>query len=197
MKIILGVLAPHSIETALSELSTGPYSISTDSSNHKCTKLFPLIIRYFHYKNGIKTILLDLESLPGETADEVRNEIIMNRNIAFLIFKVYNWIVKILKKYNLNLNSLVAFCGDNVPTNFGGVGMSGEGNVFAKLKSHRGNLVPIGCPAHVIHNSAKYGADQLPFDIEAISFKMSSHFRFSTKRIEKLKDIFEEFEVCF
>ena len=102
-----------------------------------------------------------------------------------------------MKRYNLNFDSLVAFCGDNAPTNFGGVEMSGEGNVFAKLKSLRGNLVPIGCPAHVIHNSARHGADQLPFDIEAISFKISSHFRFSTKRIKKLKDIFEEFEVGF
>ena len=121
----------------------------------------------------------------------------MNQEIAFLIFKVYNWILKILKRYNLNFDSLVAFCGDNAPTNFGGVEMSGEGNVFAKLKSLRGNLVPIGCPAHVIHNSVRHGADQLPFDIEVISFKISSHFRFSTKRIEKLKDIFEEFEVRF
>jgi hypothetical protein len=47
----------------------------------------------------------------------------------------------------------------------------------------------------VLHNAAKNSAENLPIDIEAIVFKIASHFRNSTKRIEKLKETFEDFEV--
>lgn len=111
--------------------------------------------------------------------------------------KIYEWIIKILQKHKLNLEQLVAFCGDNVNANFGGAEHAGQRNVFHKLKSHRGNLIPVGCPAHVLHNAAKNSADNLPIDIESIIFKLASHFRNSTKRIERFKEICEDFEVYF
>ena len=62
--------------------------------------------------------------------------------------------------------------------------------------THKSNLIAVGCPSHILHSAAKFGADNLPFDIESIVFKLASHFRNSTKQIEHLKDIFEEFEVA-
>lgn len=40
----LGVLAPYSVKCLLNELGEQPFSISTDASNHKEIKLFPLVI---------------------------------------------------------------------------------------------------------------------------------------------------------
>jgi hypothetical protein len=67
---MIGVLAPHSVRTILEELDQKPFSISIDSSNHKTTKLFPLVIRYFGIQ-GIQVKVLDLEALGGETSAEV------------------------------------------------------------------------------------------------------------------------------
>ncbi|KAL3111679.1 hypothetical protein niasHT_010631 [Heterodera trifolii] len=178
--IITRVLAPHSVYTTLQEMSGLPFSLSIDSSNHKTTKLFPLVVRYFNPKKGISVKLIDLEELGGETSAEI-----------------YNWIIKILERHKLDIAQLVAFCGDNVNANFGGAALAGQRNIYNKLKAHRNNLIPVGCPAHILHNSAKNGADNLPIDIESIVFKLASEFRNSTKRVERLKEIFEEFQANF
>ena len=194
---IIGVLAPHSVHTILKELADGPFSISIDSSNHKTTKLFPLVLRYFHSKKGIQVRLLDLEELGGETAAEVQNYFWQSflLPIKIITLQIYEWILKILQRHKLKFEALTSFCADNCNTNFGGMDHGGDKNIFHKLKTHKGNLIAVGCPSHILHNAAKFGADNLPFDIESIVFKLASHFRNSTKRIEHLKDIFEEFEV--
>lgn len=46
----LGVLAPYSVESLLKELGDQPFSISTDASNHKEIKLFPLVIRFDFFR---------------------------------------------------------------------------------------------------------------------------------------------------
>ncbi|KAL3120081.1 hypothetical protein niasHT_003333 [Heterodera trifolii] len=164
-KIITGVLAPYSVQIMLSELGNHYFSIALDSFNHKTTKLFPIVIRYFVAENGIQVRLLDLQALPGETAEEV-----------------YQWILKMLQKHGLKFERIVAFCADNTAANFGSAEHRGENNVFYKLRAHKNNLIPVGCPAHVLHNAAKRGADNLSIDIESIVFKLTSHFKNSTKR---------------
>uniref|UniRef100_A0A914HQG9 HAT C-terminal dimerisation domain-containing protein n=1 Tax=Globodera rostochiensis TaxID=31243 RepID=A0A914HQG9_GLORO len=176
--IISGVLAPLSVRTFLSDLSSQPFSISIDASNHKTTKLFPLVLRFFTAKNGIETRLLDLEALAGETSAQV-----------------FDWIKKILDKHQLQIDNLVAFCADNTPANFGTANHTGVNNVFQKLKLLRGNLIPVGCPAHILHNAARRSADNLPIDIEVIVFKIAGYFRHSTLRVERLKELCNLFEV--
>jgi len=107
------------------------------------------------------------------------------------LIKVYNWILHTLEKHSLALQNLSSFCADNAPVNFG----TGERNVFYKLKRHKSNLVPVGCVAHIIHNSARDAADNLPYDFEAISFKLSGYFKNSTLRTEHLKEICDFFQV--
>jgi DNA polymerase I-like protein with 3'-5' exonuclease and polymerase domains len=63
------------------------------------------------------------------------------------------------------------------------------------LKTKQTRLIPIGCPAHILHNAAKQATEQLSFDIESIAFKLQSHFKGSTKRHEALKELFESVEV--
>lgn len=94
-------------------------------------------------------------------------------------------------------NNIVAFCADNCSTNFGSAEHGGENNLFFKLNQNRANLLPVGCPAHILHNSARHAADNLPIDIEAIIFKLTSHFKFSTKRTEKFRELCANFEVKY
>ena len=71
--IITGVLAPNAQKTILSELGTQPFSISVDASNHNELKLFPLVIRYFNAKVGVRVRLLDLQSLPSASSSQIVN----------------------------------------------------------------------------------------------------------------------------
>lgn len=129
-------------------------------------------------KFGVCVRLLDFAVLPGENSE-----------------LVYNFIVKILQKHELSLDKLTSFCADNAPVNFGGPQTAGKKNVFHQLKTDQKLLIPIGCPAHILHNAAKEATEQLPFDIESIAFKLQSHFKGSTKRHETLKEFFDDAEV--
>ena len=117
------------------ELENQPFSVSIDSSNHGEKKLVPLVIRFYNAKFGLRTRLLDLSALPGETAD--------------LLFE---WICGILAKHNLKFENLISFCADNAPTNFGRPEQLGEGregnNIFSKLRTKQKNIIPLGCPGN-------------------------------------------------
>uniref|UniRef100_A0A914WM39 Uncharacterized protein n=2 Tax=Plectus sambesii TaxID=2011161 RepID=A0A914WM39_9BILA len=178
--ILTGVLAPYSVECLLKELGSQPFSISTDASNHKEIKLFPLVIRYFTASKGVQVRLLDMESLPGEDSTMVAN-----------------FIAQVLGKHQLQFENLVSFCADNAPVNFGGPQLAGPNNVFKKLQEKKKNLIPMGCPAHILHNAAQKAADRLPIDIEAIVFKIASYFKGSTRRHEDFKDICNFLEVNY
>jgi len=129
-------------------------------------------------KAGIRVRLLDFEVLPGEDSE-----------------LVHKFIVNILEKHNLSFENLTSLCADNAPVNFGGPQLKGTNNVFHRLKLQQKLLIPIGCPAHILHNAAKTATGRLSIDIEAIAFKIQSHFKGSTKRHEALKDVFESAEV--
>lgn len=134
--------------------------------------------RFFNAKSGVQVRLLDMQSLPGEDAQ-----------------LVYDFIVSVLEENGLHFVNLVSFCADNAPVNFGGPQHKGKQNIFKFLKDRSKNLVPIGCPAHILHNSAQKAAERLPFDIESIVFKLGSYFKGSTLRHEKLKEFCELVEV--
>ena len=60
--------------------------------------------------------------------------------------------VSTLKKHDLTQN-ILAHCGDNCNTNFGGVNRKGKNNVLNYLKKELGrNIVGVGCGAHIVHN---------------------------------------------
>ncbi|CAG4958334.1 unnamed protein product [Parnassius apollo] len=102
--IIKHILAPHSIAQIKTEVEKVPfYGISTDSSNHKAEKLFPLLIQYFTEKEGLQIKLLKIDSLPNETSDTITS-----------------FCIKSLQDQNIPVQNIVAFSGDNTNTNFGG-----------------------------------------------------------------------------
>ena len=73
--IITGVLSPYAQTKMLSDLGTQPFSISVDASNQKEVKLFPLVIRFFSAKTRVNVRLLDIQSMPGETSEQIMNKI--------------------------------------------------------------------------------------------------------------------------
>ena len=164
--IIVGVLSPLSMEMFLKDLPNKPFSISTDASNHREIKAFPVIVRFFSDK-GIENKLLHFDSLPGET--------------SALIF---DYLKDVLSQNDLNLSNLVAFSADNAAVNFGGVHRpENSNNVFAKLKTLNSKIIPVGCAAHVLHNAAKHACEEaLSIDPEVIIFKIYSYFNSSTVR---------------
>jgi hypothetical protein len=134
--------------------------------------------RFFTATKGIQVRLLDMKDLPGEDSQLVAD-----------------FITQILAKHGLKWENLVSFCADNAPVNFGGPQMQGPNNVFKKLIERKKNLIPVGCPAHIFHNSAQKGADRLPLDIETVVFKLASFFKGSTSRHEQFKEVCDFLEV--
>ena len=78
-------------------------------------------------------------------------------------------------------------CADNAAVNFGGCNQGGKNNVFYHFTERKTCLIPIGCPAHVLHNVAEKGAERLKVDIETIVLKIGSHFKSQTGRENSLK----------
>ena len=118
-----------------------PYlGVSSDGSNHKYTKLFPVVIQYFDWKNGdMQCKLLDVRSPKNETP----------------LIIIANEVKETLKKRRL-FDKCISFTGDNCNTNFGGIRRRRRNNVFTHLKSEVPGLVGVGCPAHILKNCLHY-----------------------------------------
>jgi hypothetical protein len=97
--------------------------------------------------------------------------------------------MNVLNKYKLP-DKIIAFCGDNCNTNFGGVAWTGTNNVFAKLKSSNSemNIQAVRCAAQILHNALQTSADILPIDVEAIVNKIFQYFHIYTVRVDELND---------
>lgn len=176
--IVTNVFAPYTKQLILEDLNQCNYvSIYTDASNHGSMKIFPVLVRYFIPTIGVRVRVLDVSSEGGETSEIITN----------LIWSVAN-------EYGLDVK-IVAFCGDNVKVNFGGITRGGSNNVFSKLKQRIPHLIGIGCTAHITHNALKTACDTIPFDVEHIIVKIYSHFYIYTVRTEALKAFCDEADV--
>ena len=71
------VLGPASKECLLSNLKTSQYfSVAIDSSNKGNLKMYPLLIKYFSFENGIQTGLLDFYEDYQENSEAIKDQII-------------------------------------------------------------------------------------------------------------------------
>lgn len=181
--IINNVIAPYAIQQIITSLSDIKFiGVSTDASNHNAEKIFPIMIQYFDVQNGgIQTKLLDVTSTPNETAETVTNIIL-----------------ETLQKHHLT-EKCISFTADNANVNFGGINRPAGGrNILNKLKtSLNKDVIGVGCPAHLLHNCIKHGADVMAVDIESLVMKMFNFFSVYTVRTEELKSICEYVDVCY
>ena len=144
--------------------------VSTDGSNHKFTKLFPIVIQYFDWKNGgMQSKLLDVRSLKDETS-----------------LTIANAVKETLQKRRL-FDKCISFTDDNCNTNFGGIRRRRGNNVFTHLKSAVPALIGVGCPAHILNNYLHHGVNQMSLDLESIIYKTAFfHLYCSYRAVEKL-----------
>jgi hypothetical protein len=160
------------MQQSLEELEGVKYlTVMVDTSNHKNLKLVPVLVRYFTPKR-IQTKVTEFRDLKCETADVLMT-----------------YIMNVLHKYKLS-DKVIAFCGDNCHTNFGGAAMRGTNNVFAKLKTSnlKMKIHGIGCAAHMLHNALQTSTEILPIDVEAIVNKIFLYFHICMVWFEELKE---------
>lgn len=177
--MVKNVIAPHTQKQLMQELSeTSCFTLMVDSSNHAAQKLVPIVVRYFHENSGVNVKVLELETLPGETSDQLND-----------------YVLSVLNRNDL-VSKLVGISADNTNTNFGGAKRKGKNNLFCKLStSTNKTLVGIGCMAHIINNCINNAADSLPIDAEVIIVKLFKFFHIYTVRVEELKDLCEFIDI--
>lgn len=177
--IVSGVFEPMIISQIESELEKAQFiTMSTDASNHKELKMFPILIRYFLPTEGVKTRLIELQNLPGETGEQI-----------FAMLEAA-W-----SKWNIQ-NKMIAYCADNAPVNFGSVDRTGDKNVFKRMQDvFNNNLIGMGCLAHILHNTPHDAClTNIPYDFNQILTLIHKQFKASTKQSESLKSFCEDME---
>lgn len=153
--IVTDVFAPYVLKELQKDLNCCQFvSLLTDASNHGNIKIFPVLVRYFSEKDGIKVKILKLTTEDGESSD-----------------KIVNLLQSAIEKFNLT-EKLAGFCADNAPCNFGNRDRTGTQNTFYKLNQLYPKLVGIGCAAHITHNTLKKACNKMPFDVEMIVCKI-------------------------
>lgn len=157
--IVTNVFAPFALTELTHELALARFvTVLTDASNHGNLKMLPVLVRYFLPTTGIRVKILDFSTMPGETSEII-----------------FQQVKDAIDKFQLQ-KKVIAFCGDNANTNFGGVLRRGQNNVFYKLSQLYPGLIGLGCAAHIAHNALRHSCDCMPFDVEYFVVKVYSHF---------------------
>ncbi|XP_050297898.1 uncharacterized protein LOC126737174 [Anthonomus grandis grandis] len=173
--IAFNVLAPFSVESPLCELSKGVFlefwnffGISTDASNHRSAKLFPILLRYYVPSEGVKLFLLDYFEDPDESANGI-----------------YTNLKTRIQHAGLLLNYISCYSADNANVDFGRLH-----SVYQLLYKENNKVLAVGCPAHMVNNSVKNALAKCRFDVETLILKTFNQFSSQAKRCKELKDFF-------
>lgn len=137
--IITGVFDPIIMQKIRMEMEQAKFiCISTDASNHKETKMFPVLVRYFLPNSGIQTRLIQFTKAPGDKAEHI-----------------FDLLEETWKEFKIQ-DKIIAFGGDNCPTNFGNINRTGPKNVYRRICDELGeHIIGVGCLAHMLHNAVK------------------------------------------
>lgn len=173
--IVSKVIYPHVKDQLKSDLEQCKFvTVAFDASNQREIKLMPILVRYFSIENGISVKVVEVASLPGETANEVAT-----------------YVTRTAESHGIK-SKIIGISADNTNTNFGGSKRKGQKNVFQLMEKSLGiELFGIGCSSHIVHNGIKAAADLLPMDVEIVIGKLFQYFKNYTVRTEKLKEFCE------
>lgn len=179
-RIVENILAPKSIEIVLNEMGISTdlpltFSIATDASNKGNRKLYPIAVKYFSTKHGIRDRILDFYEDSKESSVDI-----------------FNKIIGCLKTHGLDMKNISAYSADNAPVNFGI-----KNSVFQKLTDIHPTIIKSNCNAHVIHNAGRHACKALSYDVENLVLKTYAEFSSSAKNVDKLKKYFDDFEMEF
>ena len=171
--IVKNIFAPWALELVLQDLiKTEAIALSIDTSNHGYLKLLPILARFYNNEsNEIATKLMDFIDVKGETAEIISSEVL-----------------KVIEKFGVS-DKIVAMSADNTNSNFGGLNRAGRVNVHTKVKTAlQREVIGLGCPAHIVHNTCRTAMDTIPVDVEHLLRKVYGYFHIYTVRVEALKD---------
>jgi hypothetical protein len=173
--IVTNVLAPKSAELITSDLTSGGplkptyFAVSTDASNLKNRKMFPICLQYFTIESGVNKKLLDFVEQNDEHSAAVADMIIGS-----------------LSTHRLDIKNVSAYSADNASVNYGC-----KQSVFTKLKTLNHKIVKANCNAHVLHNTLKKVIDVIHCDVETTVTCVYSHFSISANRRVQLQEFFD------
>ena len=169
------VLAPYSVQTHVDYIKENDlhYSLATDASNKGTIKCFPIVLRYFHFEEGVQHALLDFYSDSNETSEAITNQLLAK-----------------LEMSGLDVQKMSAYAADNASVNYGK-----HNSVYQKLKLAQNDVLAANCLAHILHNATRYAVGSLDLDIENVVLKVYSHFSISASRTVQLKEFCEFVEV--
>jgi hypothetical protein len=142
------------------------YSISSDATNKRARKMFPLVVTFFDKDNGRRNKLVDFYE--GSLA-------------------IFNAISKSLDELKLSPDMITAYSAYNASLNYGQYN-----SVFQKLAELVPGIVKSNCNCHVLHNAAKYACIDLSDDIHAFINAVYTEFSCSTTQ---LKEYFRYFNL--
>lgn len=98
---------------------------------------------------------------------------------------IYNSLKGVIKK-KLGFDNLIAYTAENASVNY-----ASYKSAFVNFKNENQNIVKANCNCYIIHDAAKYGFNQLPFDAKNFLLKVYSHFSKSAKRVNTLKSCYD------
>lgn len=164
---IINEMARDADSQMIQILRKEPFAISTDGSNDRDSKLYPVVVSFFNQESKtIENRLLSMENLEGDST---------GANIA-------NLLLGLLERHAIPVANCIAFSADNAPVMIGR-----KNGVAAKLKQQCPNMIVVGCPCHLIHLAAEKGADSLPVKIDEMVIDIYYYLDKSSKRKDHLK----------
>lgn len=173
--LVTNVLAPKSVELIINDLTSKKpmkptnFSISTDASNMKNRKMFPVCLQYFTVESGINKKLLEFVEQNDEKSSEIADMLISS-----------------IQDNGLDIQNISAYSADNASVNYGC-----KKSVFKELHSLNSNIVKANCNAHVVHNTLRKLTDVLDCDVETTITSIYGHFSVSANRRTDLQEFFE------
>ena len=173
--IINDAIAPSLLLSVTTALASSPFSLSVDGSNdsgHK--KMNPLAVKIFDVQQQkVMFNLIDMCTTAGEKAATAE--------------AIVSSIISVFQKLSLPWMNVVAISMDNTSVNFG----KRKGILSQLKKESCPHIYGMGCPCHIIHNTAEKGYKAFSvasgFDIEELAVDVCYWFDKSTKRKASLE----------
>ena len=128
--------------------------------------VFPTVLQYFHFEEGIQHVLLDFYSDSNESSEAVTNQLLDK-----------------LKMLGLDFGKMLAYAADNASVNY-----RKHNSVYQKLKLAQKDVLAANCLAHILHNATRYAAGSWDVEIENVVLKVYSHFSISASINAQLKE---------
>ena len=165
---IIGELSNVTSSSIADIARSSPFSLATDGSNDGVdAQLYPVLITYFDDTAGsVKQGLLSLPACQQDSTGE----------------NIYRLLNSELNDQNIPWGNCVSFCADNASVMVGK-----HKGVTAFIHKVNPECYIMGCPCHMIHNTAKKAAQALPVALDEFLVDIYYYLDKSSKRIKGVK----------